>query len=153
ADPEAAARLLGAAVTAALAELGGVGPRRLLDDRARRLRGLGLAGPQAREAARLEVRELQELQRTVARSLGDLRERLEGLHLPQLSQLPQITGPDLSHPIWERVVFDPNALAGVERARNELAGRIERAVRMAPWNAGVPEPPVSTLERDEETGR
>ena len=136
ADPELAARLLGSAVTAALVELGSVGPRRLLDDRARRLRTLGQGGAVAREAARLEVRELQELQRTVARSLGDLRERLEGLHLPQL------TGPDLSHPIWERVVFDTTALAGVGRARDELAGRIERAVRMAPWNAGDPEEPT-----------
>lgn len=148
ADPEQAARLLGGAATAALVELGSVGPRRLLDDRARRLRALGQGGAAAREAARLEVRELQELQRTVTRSIGDLRERLESLHLPQLP------GPDLSHPIWERVVFDPAALAGVDRARQELAGRIERAVRLAPWNAGWPEaaqPGVSTLERDEAT--
>jgi acetyl-CoA carboxylase carboxyl transferase subunit beta len=148
ADPERAARLLGNAVTVALVELGSVGSRRLLDDRARRLRLLGQGGAVAREAARLEVRELQELQRTVARSLGDLRERLEGLHLPQLN------GPDLSHPIWERVVFDPTALAGVGRARDELTGRIERAVRMAPWNAGdAAELPVSTMPRDEESSR
>ncbi len=148
ADPEQAARLLGNAVTAALVELGSVGPRRLLDDRARRLRGLGQAGAVAREAARLEVRELQELQRTVARSLGDLRERLEGLHLPQLN------GPDLAHPIWERVVFDTASLAGVGRARDELAGRIERAVRMAPWNAGVSEQPeVVILPREEDGER
>lgn len=135
ADPEQAARLLGSALTAALVELGSVGPRRLLDDRARRLRVLGQKGAVAQEAARLEVRELQELQRTISRTLGDLRERLESLHLPQLN------GPDLSHPIWERVVFDTTALAGVGRARDELAGRIERAVRMAPWNAGEPEEP------------
>ena len=147
ADAEQAARLLGNAVSAALVELGSVGPRRLRDDRSRRLRFLGQGGAEAREAARLEVRELQELQRTVARSLGDLRERLEGLHLPQL------TGPDLSHPIWERVVFDPGALAGMGRAKDELAGRIERAVRLAPWNVGDPaEPPVATLPRDEEGG-
>ncbi len=148
ADPEQAARLLDSAVTAALVELGSVGPRRLLDDRARRLRALGQRGAVAQEAARLEVRELQELQRTVARSLGDLRERLEGLHLPQL------TGPDLSHPIWERVVFDTTALAGVGRARDELAGRIERAVRLAPWNASdAAEPPASPTPRDEDGGR
>lgn len=136
ADPEQAARLLGSAVSAALVELGSIGPRRLLDDRARRLRVLGQRGAVAQEAARLEVRELQDLQRTITRSLGDLRERLESLHLPQLNS------PDLSHPIWERVVFDTTALAGVGRARDELAGRIERAVRMAPWNAGDPEEPT-----------
>lgn len=147
ADAEQAARLLENAVTVALVELGSVGPRRLLDDRARRLRVLGQRGAVAQEAARLEVRELQELQRTVARSLGDLRERLEGLHLPQLN------GPDLSHPIWERVVFDTTALTGVGRARDELAGRIERAVRMAPWNAGdAADPPAATMPRDEEGG-
>ncbi|MEZ4564216.1 MAG: hypothetical protein R2853_15920 [Thermomicrobiales bacterium] len=134
-------------MTAALVELGSVGPRRLLDDRGRRVRGLGQRGAVAREAARLEVRELQELQRTVARSLGDLRERLEGLHLPQLN------APDLTHPIWERVVLDPTALAGVGRARDELAGRIERAVRLAPWNASDAEPPGSIAPRDDKGGK
>ncbi|MCA9864110.1 MAG: hypothetical protein KC432_13850 [Thermomicrobiales bacterium] len=147
ADPEQAARLLDHALTAALVELGSVGPRRLLDDRGRRVRGLGQRGAVAREAARLEVRELQELQRTVARSLGDLRERLEGLHLPQLN------APDLTHPIWERVVLDPTALAGVGRARDELAGRIERAVRLAPWNASDAEPPGSIAPRDDKGGK
>jgi acetyl-CoA carboxylase beta subunit/acetyl-CoA carboxylase alpha subunit len=145
ADAEQAARLLGDAVAAALVDLGSVGPRRLLDDRARRLRVLGQRGAVAREAARLEVRELQELQRTVARSLGELRERLESL------QLPHLNGPDLSHPIWERVVFDTTALASVGKARDELAVRIERAVRMAPWNVGdEADTPTATLPRDDE---
>jgi hypothetical protein len=63
--------------------------------------------------------------------------------------LPQLNGPDLTHPIWERVAFDTTALAGVGRARDELAGRIERAVRLAPWNAGDADPPESTAPRDE----
>lgn len=75
ADPAAAARLLGAALAGALAELAGVGPRRLLDDRARKLRRLGQAGPEGREAARREVRDLQDVQRSLARSWGDLRGR------------------------------------------------------------------------------
>lgn len=117
ADPQAAAGLLRAAVSAALAELAGVGPRRLLDDRAAKLRALGQTTPEGREAARREVRELQELQRTLARSLGDLRVRLEGLHLPQLPA-----------PVRERVHLEPPSLPGIERARTEL---IERAVRLA----------------------
>ena len=77
ADPEAAARLLGAALSHAHSELSGIGPRRLLDERARKVRGLGQTTPEGRELARREVRELQELQRTLARSWGDLRERWE----------------------------------------------------------------------------
>jgi acetyl-CoA carboxylase carboxyl transferase subunit beta len=114
ADPEAASRALGAAIAAALAELAGVGPRRLLDDRAAKMRALGQTTPEGREAARREVRELQELQRTLARSLGDLRERLEGFHLPQLPE-----------PVRSRVHIDTTALPTIERARAEL---VERAV-------------------------
>jgi len=93
ADPEAAARALETAVAAALAELAGVGPRRLLDERARKLRTLGHGTGEGREAARREVRDLQDIQRSLVRSWGDLRgrweERREGvrelrdrLHLP-----------------------------------------------------------------------
>jgi hypothetical protein len=92
ADPEAASRALGAAITTALAELAGVGPRRLLDNRANKLRTLGQTTPEGREAARREVRELQELQRTLARSLGDLRERLEEHGLPRNLHLPTPRG-------------------------------------------------------------
>jgi acetyl-CoA carboxylase carboxyl transferase subunit beta len=130
ADPAAAARALGAAISAALTELAGIGPRRLLDERAAKLRSLGQTTPEGREAARREVRELQELQRTLARSLGDLRERLEerglpkGLHLPPMPQIPQIPVADA---VWDRVHFDP-ALPAVEGARAEL---VERAVRLS----------------------
>ena len=74
-DPDAAARLLRMALVQALAEVSAVGTRRLLDDRARRSRHVGQASPGGQEAARHELRELQELQRTVARSLSDLRGR------------------------------------------------------------------------------
>ena len=124
ADPEAAARALGAAIAAALSDLAGVGPRRLLDDRAAKLRSLGQTTPEAREAARREVRELQELQRTLARSLGDIRERLEGLHLPPLPG-----------PVRGRVHIDTSALPTIERARAEL---VERAVRLASRRLGEP---------------
>jgi acetyl-CoA carboxylase carboxyl transferase beta subunit len=129
ADPEGAARALGAAIVAALGDLAGVGPRRLLDDRAAKLRSLGQTTPEAREVARREVRELQELQRTLARSLGDIRERLEGLHLP------------LPGPVRGRVHIDTSALPTIERARAEL---VERAVRLA--SRRMSEPP---LERED----
>ncbi|MCC7022053.1 MAG: hypothetical protein IT338_04460 [Thermomicrobiales bacterium] len=122
AEPETAARLLGAALVTALADLSSIGPRRLLDERATKLRTLGQTTPEAREAARYEVRELQELQRTLARSLGDLRVRLEGLHLPQISV------PQLPAPVRDRVHLEPPALPSIDRARTEL---IERAVRLA----------------------
>jgi acetyl-CoA carboxylase carboxyl transferase subunit beta len=136
ADPAAAARALDSAIAAALSELAGVGPRRLLDERAAKLRSLGQTTPEGREAARREVRELQELQRTLARSLGDLRgrleerglgdlrERLEERGLPRGLHLPQIP---LAEAVRDRVHFDP-ALPTVEWARAEL---VERAVRLS----------------------
>jgi hypothetical protein len=78
ADPALAAAQLRRALLTSLAELSGVGPRRLLDDRARRIRSLGQTTPEGREAARYELQELQELQRNVSRSLGDLRDDLRG---------------------------------------------------------------------------
>ena len=125
ADPEAATRMLGAAVASALADLAGVGPRRLLNDRATKLRTLGQTTPEGREAARREVRELQELQRTLARSLGDLRERLEDHGLPRNLHLPQLPAP-----VRGRVHIDTSGLPTVEWARAELA---DRAVRLSAW--------------------
>lgn len=127
ANPDDAARMLGSAIATTLTELASIAPRRLLDDRALKLRALGQTTPEAREAARYEVRELQELQRTLARSLGDLRVRLEGLQLPHL-QVPQLPGP-----VRDRVHLDTSALPTLDRARSELAERMERAVRLAPW--------------------
>jgi acetyl-CoA carboxylase carboxyl transferase subunit beta len=128
ADPAAAARALEAAVATALVELAGTGPRRLLDDRAAKLRALGQTTPEGREAARREVRELQELQRTLARSLGDLRERLEERGLPRGLHLPTL--PPLPGPVRDRVHIDTSALPSVERARAEL---VEVAVRLSTW--------------------
>jgi acetyl-CoA carboxylase carboxyl transferase subunit beta len=77
-DPDLAAAHLRRALLSSLVEVSGVGPRRLLDDRARRIRSMGLTTPEGREAARYEWQELQELQRTLSRSLGDLRDDLRG---------------------------------------------------------------------------
>jgi hypothetical protein len=92
ADPGHAAAIVRAAIVQSLAELTGAAPRRLLDDRARKVRMLGQATPEGQEAARLELRELQELQRSISRSLGDLRDRWEGrqLALPNLPNLPHL---------------------------------------------------------------
>ena len=97
ANPADAALSLRVAIVNALAELAGVGPRRLLDERQRRLRRLGLSTVGGREVARSEVRELQEVQRLVRASFEDLRHRWEqrqlGLpNLPTRSTLPQFGG-------------------------------------------------------------
>jgi hypothetical protein len=105
----------------------------LLDARAARLRALGHTTPEAREAARSEVREIQELQRALARSLGDLRERFETW------QFPQIPMPQLPDPIRERVQLDPSSLPGVEWARSELIERATRRSTRRGADAGAPD--------------
>jgi acetyl-CoA carboxylase carboxyl transferase subunit beta len=128
ADPEVTAQLLGLAVARSLAELTGHGSRRLLDDRSRRLHALGVATPAGREAARREIRELHELQRSLSRSLGDLRGRWSARshslpHLPR-PHLPSV--PSLPRPGQ----LDRSRLGN--RVRPELvdlAGRIADSVR------------------------
>lgn len=93
-DPARAAEALEAAISHALAEVAGSGPRRLLDDRTRRLRHLGISTAEGREVAKIEWRELQEVQRAIGRSLDDLRHRWEHRQLA----IPAFTGrPPLSH--------------------------------------------------------
>jgi hypothetical protein len=131
ADPEAAALLLRQALARALTELTGMGQRRLLDDRTRRVRYLGEATPEGREAARREIRELHELQRALSRSLGDLRGRWGGrsrslprLPRPALPSVPSL--PTLPRPGQ----LDPGRLG--TRVRPELvdlASRIADGVR------------------------
>jgi len=75
ADHAAAGDLLLIAMSSALAEARALGPRRMLDERARRMRYLGQTTPEGRAVARREVLDLQELQRNVARSLTDWRGR------------------------------------------------------------------------------
>jgi acetyl-CoA carboxylase alpha subunit len=138
ADVDAAARLLGAAIVDALADMASVGPRRLLDERATKLRTLGQTTPEGREAARREVRELQELQRTLARSLEDLRERWDerGLPRPRGLHLPPL-------PVRGRVHIDTSGLPAVDRARTEL---VERAGRLTARRRGGETAPVRTAE-------
>lgn len=127
-DPEAAARLLDLALARTLAELTGHGGRRLLDDRARRLRSLGAATPEGREAARREIRELHELQRSLSRSLGDLRGRW-GARSRSLPHLPRPRLPSVSS-LPRPGHLDRSRLG--HRVRPELvdlAGRIADGVR------------------------
>jgi hypothetical protein len=89
-DPAVAAQQLRLAIIRSLGELAVLGPRRLQDERSRKYRSLGLASPAGTEAVRHEIAQLQELQRTVGRSLDDLRDRIEQRHLtlPSLPHLP-----------------------------------------------------------------
>jgi acetyl-CoA carboxylase beta subunit/acetyl-CoA carboxylase alpha subunit len=75
ADPGWAAMTLMGALTRSLAELANTGPRRLLETRHRRHRQLGQETEEGLAAMRVEMREWQEVQQSVARSIEDLRER------------------------------------------------------------------------------
>ena len=77
ADVAAAATCLEEALVQAMADARSLGPRRLIDERSRRMRHLGQTTPEGRAAAKREVIHLQELQRNLARSLGEWRERWE----------------------------------------------------------------------------
>jgi acetyl-CoA carboxylase carboxyl transferase subunit beta len=96
ADPEGTASAVKAVLLQSLAELTGTGQRRLLDTRFRRQRNLGQSTPQGLAAARSELWELQEWQRSVVHSIDDWRERWEhlrmnspkvSLHRPELPDL------------------------------------------------------------------
>lgn len=90
ADPSAAAQQLRLALVHALAELASMSQRRLLDERYRKLRHLGVTTPAGREALHIEIAQLRELQQTLGRSIEELRGRLEiqQLGLPNLPSLP-----------------------------------------------------------------
>ncbi|MBX3070388.1 MAG: hypothetical protein KF883_07850 [Thermomicrobiales bacterium] len=89
-DPQGTAQQIRLAATFAFGELAAHGPRRLQDERSRKLRNLGLAGPGGPDEVRQEIAHLQDLQRSVGRSIDDIRDRLETHHLglPSLPQRP-----------------------------------------------------------------
>jgi hypothetical protein len=127
ADLDAAAHALGSALIRALADLAGVGQRRLLEERTRRVRGLGQATPEGQEAVRREMRELQEVQRGLARSVAELRERWDARQrgrtrlqfpslptlptMPTLPNLPSFQRPDLTE-LAARFGARPKGLTG-----------------------------------------
>lgn len=91
ADPESTAQQVRLSIIAALAELNGIGQRRLIDERSRKLRHIGLATPAGQEALHVEIAQLHELQQSLGRSIDELRGRIEisQLSLPNLPSLPQ----------------------------------------------------------------
>jgi acetyl-CoA carboxylase carboxyl transferase subunit beta len=165
ADPGHAATLVRGAITTALAELTAITPRRLLDDRARKVRTLGQTTPEGQEAARRELRELQELQRTISRSLLDLRERWEQrqLSLPTLPPLPHLANfpslPNLANlrrvSVTRHDVADfasRLAATGREIVRSQVESRAHMREAARPPEAGVepeqaPSTSVEKLER------
>lgn len=96
-DADGAAQHLRLSIVHAMAELNGIGQRRLLDERNRKLRHLGLSTPAGREALSIEIAQLHELQQSLGRSIEELRGRLElhQLGLPNLPSLPQVDLPSL----------------------------------------------------------
>ncbi len=94
ADPQGAAQQLRLATSHAFGELAGIGPRRLQDERSRKLRMLAIANPASTEEVRLEIARVHDLQRSVGRSIDDIRDRIE-MHaagLPSLPPLPSRPG-------------------------------------------------------------
>ena len=89
ADRAATARQIEIAVSNALAEISAIGPRRLHDERARRLRSLGMASADIRASVDVEIRELQEWQKLVSRPFEDLRQRWQ-TNLPALGGKPSM---------------------------------------------------------------
>jgi acetyl-CoA carboxylase carboxyl transferase subunit beta len=116
---DANARALREAVESALLDLGGTGSRRRIVDRQRKIRSLGQSTPAGRAALRDELTDWREWQHTIARSVGDWRERWDQLRSTQ----PRFTvqRPDLGD------------LANRLRARRaellERAGRADRTLR------------------------
>jgi acyl-CoA carboxylase subunit beta len=131
-DPSGAAQQLRLGIIRSLGELSVLGPRRLQDERSRKYRYLGLAGSAGTEAVRYEIAQLQELQRTVGRSLDDLRDRIEHHHLtlpsrPHLPQRPAI----LSVPLPERPNLPSIRRPVVNRAEiADFAGRLATSGRV-----------------------
>jgi len=83
ADPGATMVAMRAVLQRSLAELTGTGQRRLLDTRHRRQRTLGQSTPEGLAAARSELWELHEWQRSVGRSIDEWRLRWEELKASQ----------------------------------------------------------------------
>jgi hypothetical protein len=113
------AHALREAIEATLLDLGGTGSRRRIVDRQRKIRSLGQSTPAGRAALRDELTDWREWQHTIARSVGDWRERWDQLRSAQ----PRFTvqRPDLGD------------LASKLRARRaellERAGRTDRTRR------------------------
>jgi hypothetical protein len=134
ADQLAAGRLLRDALADALVELTALGSRRLVAERSRRLRTLGMATPEARAATHGEaiaLLELHDLPRHLARSLGEWRERLESRYRDAARRgRPQLHLPR------------PELASRIATLRANVAGAVARSTQ------GVEGGTTSVLERD-----
>jgi enoyl-CoA hydratase/carnithine racemase len=134
ADPAAAGRFLQDALAESLAELTALGSRRLVAERSRRLRTLGMATPEARAATRGEaiaLLELHDLPRHLARSLGEWRERLESRYRDATRRgRPQLHLPR------------PELASRIATLRANVAGAVARSTQ------GLEGTTTSVLERD-----
>jgi hypothetical protein len=115
-DPDEAVSHTRAAIAGGLAELVGIGPRRLLDTRYRRQRELGLSTPDGLAAVRSELWEIQEWQRSLGKSIDDLRERWDQFR----SGVPRESG---------RRLEVPDLVARLRSRRDELLSRAGRTDR------------------------
>ena len=121
------------------AETLALGPRKLLDERARRQRTRGLTTDAGREEARLELAQFHELQRRLRSSIDDVRHRLEGrqLTMPSRAALTSIGNlPELALPHVHRQ----------RAALGEFAGRVASTGR-----ALTNREPTSEAQRDDST--
>jgi acetyl-CoA carboxylase carboxyl transferase subunit beta len=107
------------AVASGLVELVGIGPRRLLDTRYRRQRELGLSTPDGLAAVRSELWEIHEWQRSLGRSLDDLRERWDHFR----AGAPREAG---------RRIEVPDLVARLRSRRDDLLNRSARTDRGSP---------------------
>ncbi|MCO5223338.1 MAG: hypothetical protein M9947_17445 [Thermomicrobiales bacterium] len=143
ADMSNAARQLRLSIVQALAELNGLGHRRLLDERNRRLRHLGLSTPAGREALHIEIAQLHEIQQSLGRSIDELRGRLElhQLGLPNLPSLPQrpALGPRPPLPQIDLQLPTRPALPTMRRLTRNRSEMSHLAERFAATRRGITE--------------
>jgi len=113
-DPQAASVYLREAVGGALAGISASGSRRRVTERQQRIRSVGQSTPAGRDAMRAELNDLRELQRNIARSMEDWRERWDQLRGGQRTLA-------LQRPDWTDMA---------NRLRQRRADLLERASRI-----------------------
>jgi acetyl-CoA carboxylase carboxyl transferase subunit beta len=145
AEPDLAAGLLLANLAEALDELIGAGSRRLLAERSRRLRTLGMTTAEGRAAARreaLDLLDLQDLPRHLARSLGEWRERLELRYRATPLRVRPLLPVSRAEIAGRIATLRANVAGAVGRVAPPVGEEQDVASRAASGSAGtMPEPP------------
>jgi acetyl-CoA carboxylase alpha subunit len=118
-DPQGAATLLREAIGTALAGSNLAGSRRRVTERQQRIRSVGQTTPAGRDALRAELNDLRDLQRNIAKSVEDWRERWDQLRMGQRSLTIQ-------RPDWTDMA---NRLRTRRAELLERASRIDRHLR------------------------